>query len=346
MKVHIIRSLREDSNNKTGIGYYADFLEEQTEINGDDVFTTCFEVNFNRGFQNLLIHNIIRPIVEIIRNRKNAEVVHATAEHCSIFLPFCKGKKIVTVHHVIKKKESNKSWTMFWNMSALIFKIYADEFIAISSSTKEDMIKILKIPEEKITVLMHPPNSDMHVKDFIKKDILFFVGVFSDRKNPFDAVLVFKKMLEYPEFEKYRLIMCGTGSKIDAVKDLIFKLELCDSVDFVNNLSVDELRSLYGSSRFLLNTSKFEGLGITTLEAQMCGTPVLYFNNAEIPPEVVVAAIPCHDIDDMAMKALELLRDEDKMKKIIEHGITYSNNFGKNYAESLKEIYRKNNDRA
>lgn len=345
MKVQVIRSLKEDSTNKSGIGYYADFLEEQLKTEGYDVKTVCFDLNLNNGFVNTFINNICRPIISLIRNRRNVDVVHATAEHCAIFLPFSKAKKIVTFHHVMKGSESNTiRWNAMWYMSVLISKIYADEFIAISPLTKEDMINILNIPEKKITVAMHPPKSEMYVENIVKEDLLAFVGSLIDRKNPLAAVMVFKKMLEAPEFKNYRLIICGHGPKLDALKRLVLELDLSNAVDFMSNLSVEELRSFYGRSRFLLNTSGFEGLGITTLEAQMCGTPVLYFKDAEIPHEVMTAAVPCNDVDDMARKALELIRDEDKMKKIIEDGIVYSNNFGKDHAKGLKTIYKRNND--
>lgn len=346
MKVQIIRSLKEDSKNKSGIGYYADFLEEQIKTEGDEITPVCFELNLDNGLLYLLINNIGRSIIDIVRNRKNVDVIHATAEHCALFLPFSKAKKVVTFHHVIKSKEASKSWGAIWRISVFISKIYADEFIAISSLTKKDMVNILNIPEGKITVAMHPPKSEMYLENLEKEDVVSFVGSLTERKNPFTAVMVFKRMLESQEFKNYRLIICGVGPEIDIIKGLVFELGLEDSVDFISNLSVEELRSLYGRCRFLLNTSRFEGLGITTLEAQMCGTPVLYFKDAEIPPEVMVAAVPCHDVDDMAMKALELIRDKDQMKKIIEEGIKHSNNFGKDYVKSLKVIYKRNNDRA
>lgn len=344
MEVQIIRSLKEDSNTKSGIGYYADFLEEQLGTKGNKIDPVCFELNFDHGFKNFLINNIARSIIDIIRGRKNVDVVHATAEHCAIFLPFAKARRIVTFHHVMKNNEADTNWWgIIWRLSVLISKIYANEFIAISPLTKKEMIEVLNIPEEKITVAMHPPNSEMHRGNILKEDIVSFVGSFTDRKNPSAAVRVFKRMQDIPDFKKYELIMCGTGPKIDAIKGLVLELGLKDSVHFINNLSVEELRSLYGRCRFLLNTSTFEGLGITTLESQMCGTPVLYFEDANMPPEVMVAAISCQDVDDMAIKALELIKDEERMKRTIEEGIAYANNFGKDYVEKLEVIYKKNN---
>ncbi|MDN5358022.1 MAG: hypothetical protein PWR17_1191 [Candidatus Methanomethylophilaceae archaeon] len=341
MKVQVIRSLKEDTKNKSGIGYYADFLEVQLIEMGFEVESIDFELNLNHGLRHMLIDNILLPIVQVVRGRKDTDIVHATAEHCAIFLPFTRARRIVTFHHVMKKNETGRSWEFIWRMSVIISKIFADEFIAISPLTKEDMIKSLNIPEEKITVAMYPPKSEMFREDIPKEDIVTFVGTLVERKNPKAALSVIKEMLERPEFSGFRLIICGTGPCRNQIDDWVSKMNLSGSVEIIKNLSVEELRSLYSRSRFLLNTSSFEGLGLTTLEAQMCGTPVLYFENAEMPPEVMVAAIPCHDVIDMVDKASELLVDKERMAETIEFGIKYSTGFGKDYGEKLKEIYKK-----
>lgn len=344
MKVQIIRSLKEDSKNKSGIGYYADFIEEQMESKDYDVSSICFDFGPGYTLKQIIIDNLVRPIIEIIRGRKDTDVVHAATEHCAFFLPFSKARKIVTFHHVMKRSESNtRLWNAMWRISVLISKIYADEFIAISSLTKEEMMKAFKIPDEKITVAMYPPKFEMCLKNTTKIDAVTFVGSFAGRKNPSKAVRVFKRMLDIPEFEGYRLIMCGIGPELKTIKNLVMELGLGDSVDFINNLSVEELRSHYGRCRFLLNTSSLEGLGLTTLEAQICGTPVLYLEDAKIPPEVMVAAISCYDVDDMVMKALQLIKDEELMGRTIEEGMTYASNFGNGCAEILETIYKRNN---
>lgn len=189
MKVQVIRPLREDTNNKSGIGYYADFLETQLTENGCKVEPIDFELNTDHGFKNLLVNNILSPIAQAIRGRKDTDVAHAAAEHCAIFLPFTKARRIVTFHHVVKKNESNtRSWGFIWQTSVMISKIFADEFIAISPLTKEDMIKTLNIPAEKITVAMYPPKSEMFREDVPKEDIVSFVGSFIERKNPCAAL--------------------------------------------------------------------------------------------------------------------------------------------------------------
>ena len=339
MNIQIIRSVREDKNNKSGIGYYADFLEERLTQAGYRTEIVSFELNLDNGVMNLL-RNIVSPGINIIKHRKSTDVTHATAEHCSLFLPLSGGKRIVTFHHVVKKDEiTTKSWKIIWSLSALVSKIFADEFIAISPQTKRDMIDLLGIEENRISIAMHPPKSDMHPTNAPRENIFLFIGVLANRKNPLAAISVFENIVGIPKYSGFKLIMCGDGPLKKDIENIIAEKNLGKSIELISSISVDELRDLYNKSKILFNTSKFEGLGITTLEAQLCGTPTLYFKDAEIPPEVMVAAIPCDDADDMAKKAITLLEDENLAKTKKKKGISFAKEFGKDYETKLKEVY-------
>jgi len=342
MKVQLIRSVKEDTTEKTGIGYYADYLEDLLEDMGSEVETIPIDLGFKSGIGKAL-YEMIAQIVKMMKGRKDTQIVHVTADQWSLFLPFANGKRIVTFHHVVKRSEIN---TIFWGsvcrLSVMIARLFADEFIAISPLTKKEMVEYFNIPAEKITVAIHPPKSEMYRENVSKEKVVAFVGSLINRKNPDVAVKVFGEMLKKPEFLGYKLIMCGSGHCKEKIDDLISEMGLAGSVEIINNLSVEEIRMLYSKSRFLLNTSSFEGLGITTLEAQMCGTPVLYFEDAEMPPEVMVAAIPCRDVTDMVDKAAELIADSARMTEVIDFGMKYSTEFGKDYKEKLKYVYNKN----
>lgn len=95
-------------------------------------------------------------------------------------------------------------------------------------------------------------------------------------------MIVFKRMLKIPEFKEYILIICRIGPELETIKSLVLELGLVYSVNFIDNFSAVKLRSRYGCCRFLLITSSLEGLVLTTLEAQMCVTPTLYFEDAKI----------------------------------------------------------------
>lgn len=340
LRIQLIRSAREDSNNKSGIGYYADYVESELTKLNHDVDTVILDPDLRHGFRN--IPNMMNSVMQVIRRRGKYDAVHACAEHCALLLPFAKSKKIVTFHHVMRNGEADTGiWYLFWRLSIFISKIFTDEYIAISPQTKNDMIVKLKIPAEKITVAMHPPKSEMYREPAFKENLILYVGMLMERKNSKGSVSVFKKIIERPEFKEYKLVICGDGPQKEELSKLISDMNLEGNVELISNISVDELRGYYNRAKLFLNTSNYEGLGITTLEAQLCGTPVLYFEDADIPPEVMVAAVPCKNETDMADNAFRLLIDEYYRNKVIENGIKHSTEFGKNYVEKLLEVYGK-----
>ncbi|MPN48583.1 D-inositol 3-phosphate glycosyltransferase [bioreactor metagenome] len=174
-----------------------------------------------------------------------------------------------------------------------------------------------------------------------KEDLVLFVGSIYKRKRPVLAVDAFNHMLEHDDLAGYRMILCGKGSAMPDVKKRIRECGLDESIDIINNISEDELRDLYNRSKILLNTSSLEGLGITTLESQRCGTPVLYLGDADIPAEVVAAAVPCENVEDMARQALRILTDEMEMERLARSGIEHANNFGKDCPEKMEKVYGK-----
>ena len=339
-KIQIIRSVKEDSNNKSGIGYYADLVESELIKSGHEVYPIPLVMDSRYGIDNII--GLVKSALKVIRGRGKMDIVHVSAEHCAFLLPFAKSKKIVTFHHVVKNGETDTGlWYILWRISASISKIFTDEYIAISERTKKSMIENLKIPAEKITVAMHPPKSEMYKESVTKENLILFIGMLMERKNPKGAVSVFKSILDKSGISGYKLIMCGDGILKEELLRMISEMDLEESVEIVNNISVDELRRYYNRAKILLNTSNYEGLGITTLEAQLCGTPVLYFEDADIPPEVMEAAVSCKDISDMADKAIRLLEDEPYKSEVIKNGITHSTEFGKNYIDQLSEVYNK-----
>lgn len=341
MKVQLLRTSKAMVSRNTGIGHYSDFVEAELCKMGVNVQSMDIELSRRYGTKKLLIDGVLFPIARLIKGRKDVDVVHATAEQYALYLPFAKGKRVLSLHHVWDNnlRVDSTTWKLIWKLSVLVSKIFVDEYIAVSALTKKDMVKKLRISPEKIKVATHPPKTEIFYEDIPKENIVLFVGGFIDRKNPIAALQVFEHIFNMSEFKNFKLVMCGAGTLLEDIERTITMMGINDSVELLKNLSVEDLRILYGKSMVLLNTSHFEGLGLVTLEAQRCGTPVLYFKNARMPPEIMEAAIPCTDIIDMANKASELLRNTKKMKEVISSGIKFSEEFGKNYGEELMQIY-------
>jgi len=101
-------------------------------------------------------------------------------------------------------------------------------------------------------------------------------------------------------------ILVGGVASLPALRSQLEKLkEKYPHISFVSSLSDEDLRELYSKSHLFLFPSRYEGFGNVVLEAQSCGLPVLAFNIAGAPRDVIVdgitgSLVAPYDLDAMA----------------------------------------------
>jgi glycosyltransferase involved in cell wall biosynthesis len=86
----------------------------------------------------------------------------------------------------------------------------------------------------------------------------------------------FRKVVErVPNAE---LVIAGTGEEEKRLKQLAWNLHIADRVRFAGKVSEEEKIELFRRAWVFANPSLMEGWGITTIEANACGTPVVAAN--------------------------------------------------------------------
>ena len=341
MKIQILRYILEDERSRSGIGFYSDMIEELVRLEGMEVEVVPFDLTIRDGIRTLLRSYIVAPLREIIRGRDSVDIVHVTFEYCSFYLPFVKARKVVTFHHVVDKREDvSIKWFLTWKVAAWMTIRMADRIIAVSPQTRDEILKRYKVDPDKVEVVMHLPSSQFRVMGDVQKErVVGCVGSLNIRKNIEATVRVFNDLIHDPLLADYRLLICGKGPKKDDLISQIRSLGIEDRVEFVQDMTENELVRFYNRCSLIINTSLHEGLGLVPIEAQMCGTPVLYLEYAKIPQEFTKAAVPCKDEVDMARIACEILNDKDRMDGIITNGMEFTSKLGRGFKERMIEIY-------
>ncbi|HEY8259120.1 MAG TPA: glycosyltransferase family 1 protein [Gemmatimonadales bacterium] len=194
----------------------------------------------------------------------------------------------------------------------------ADRLIAISESTREDLVRMWGVDRRRVTAIPLAADSDYHPlppKEIAETCTTFglrpggyilYVGMLEPRKNVDRLVEAFGRVAgDMPDLE---LVIGGRrGWMYDQIFAQVEALGLHDRVRFTGFVPQEALPALYGGARFFVYPSKYEGFGIPVLEAMSCGTPVITTNVSSMPEVAGDAAILVAP-DDVAGLASALVR--------------------------------------
>lgn len=165
-------------------------------------------------------------------------------------------------------------------LEAMIPCVYSkSNFVAISNSTKHDLVR-RSIPAEQISVIPCGIDTDFYRYDpDIKPEIgrLLFVGRLKKYKGV-QHLLKAMKILQTRNIPT-NLTVIGEGDYSHALKLLVGKLNLQKSVTFEGFIpQEDKLHWLQKACVAVFPSAK-EGWGLTVIEANCCGTPVVASNS-------------------------------------------------------------------
>lgn len=222
---------------------------------------------------------------------------------------------LITVHDIYRLKtrktikDSLISWLSCRNLSK------AERLIVPSISTKKDLIKDLKIKEEKIEVVPMGIDPQKFSKTESEKldlpdNFLLYLGGSIERKNTEFLIDIFK---ELQDLNNLHLVIGGSmddKSKSKIMKKSI-KHDLRERVHFKGWIKDKNLPELYSRAKLYIHPSKYEGFGLTPLEAMACETPVVVSDRGSLP-EVVPYEEMVSELEAavFASKIRKLLKDE------------------------------------
>ena len=201
------------------------------------------------------------------------------------FLPYLNGKPFVlTIHDMIPElypqyfARDDFQIVMRKKLAPL-----ASAIVAVSENTKQDVIRILGIPEEKIHVVYHgcsfPTTGTEPIYSF---PYILFVGERGLYKN----FVQFVRSME-PMMKKYKdLYVVCTGRPFNQ-EEIAFLQENGVEDRFLHCMvkTDEELYSLYHHALGFVYPSEYEGFGIPILEAYQADCPVI-LNRASCFPEI------------------------------------------------------------
>lgn len=280
------------------------------------------------------------------------ELVHYTNFNSPVL--YTGTKSIVTIHDLTLwffPGRMQRSWLKRMGYRYVIRKACqnATKVIAVSEATKQDIVKYLGIPEEKVVVIYEgSPNRIAPVTDpkkieaikarhDITRPFFMYVGQWRSHKNVVRLIRAFGLMRHRYGLD-YQLVLVG---KVDPlapeVQTTINQLGLQKHVVLTGYIPDNELGAFYSAADAMVYATLYEGFGIPPLEAMSAGTPVIASNLSCLPEVLGNAALYCdpYSIEDMADKMQELAKSYHLKKTLRDAGFKQVKKYS--FAKMAKE---------
>ena len=241
-----------------------------------------------------------------------AKDVRAHIAHIPHFAPAYRHfgiPQVVTIHDVImlalpeyRAKASAMVYTQLVSQAAR----RAEAIITVSEWSKHDIIEHLRIPPERIQVIREAPAPDfrretnqerlraVRVKYGLNERFVLNVGGMDARKNLEKLVGAFAAAYHELREPDLQLFIAGDHHRLGSSPAYPDWRPLAAAFGVERQIvcapvAEQDLAALYSASSCFAFTSRYEGFGLTPLEAMACGAPVVC-SNATSLPEVVGSA--------------------------------------------------------
>jgi glycosyltransferase involved in cell wall biosynthesis len=162
----------------------------------------------------------------------------------------------------------------------------ADAIITVSNSARQDILRYLKVPREKVSVIMGAAApcfsrvtdkeqlEDVRRRYGLDTPFILYVGTIEPRKNLVRLIQAFARLKRWGL--PHKLVIVGqTGWHVGPIHSEVERLGLEKEVIFTGYVPFEDLPSLYSLAESMAFPSLYEGFGLPVLEAMACGAPVV-----------------------------------------------------------------------
>ncbi len=237
-------------------------------------------INVHRRGGRNLFNFYVRGMYRWLRASKEFDVVVDDINKIPFFTPsFVKEPLAAIVHHFFGGtifKETNPLFAGYVYLTeSMVPSMYSRiPFVAVSESTRKELLR-KGIKGSMIEVVSNAVDSSLYRLSPVPPDkqTIGYLGRIKKYKSVDHLIKAFAMVAG--KFPGAELLIVGDGDNIDGLKELARKLRVESRVKFTGKVSDEEKVRLLQRMTFLVNPSAKEGWGLTVIEANACGRPVI-----------------------------------------------------------------------
>jgi glycosyltransferase involved in cell wall biosynthesis len=269
---------------------------------------------------------------------------------------FCPVPTVVTFHDMTyfiypEKHTLAKRYFFPWMMRRSSRR--ADKIIADSESTRQDAIRFVKVPPDKITTVHLGYNeifrqiTDQEMLQEIEQQyhlpdrFVFYAGAFEPRKNVPLLLNAFEQIAS-KHADLHLVVTGGTGWNNQETLAQIDRMQSKDRIIRLGHIPHADLPAIFNLAEVFVYPSLYEGFGLPPLEGLACGTPVITTNISSMPEVVGNAGIlvPPDEEAALVQAMTDVLTDDDLRQRLSAAGPVRAANFTwRHTAEKTLKIY-------
>ncbi|MCX6811869.1 MAG: glycosyltransferase family 1 protein [Candidatus Berkelbacteria bacterium] len=292
-------------------------------------------------------------------NSYHLDLVHFTNFNHPIFY---RGKFVVTIHDMTMTifpapgKQTEALSRFFYHLVLKRGLRRAKKIIAVSQNTKNDLINIIEVLKQKISVIYHGVDENykpdhnqekiikLKTKYKISEPYILFVSQWRPHKGINNLVKAFEILDRRFRIKDLKLVITGKPNpRFPEIEKEINTSPLRDRIITPGFIDENDMVPLYSNASAFVFPSIYEGFGLNPLEAMACGTAVATSDISSIPEVCGKGALyfDPNDPEDIALKTHTLLTNNVLRQKLIERGFENVKRFSwKKMAKETLFIYK------
>jgi glycosyltransferase involved in cell wall biosynthesis len=265
--------------------------------------------------------------------------------HSPDFIPPLRGAKrhIITVHDLTflhYPQYLTADSRRYYNDQIEAATRLADHILADSEATKRDLVEMLDVSAEKITVHMlgvderfrpvtKEERAQYQTQLSLPNDYILFVGTLEPRKNIAGLLHAYQLLVEKMPDAPALVLVGRRGWMFDETMQQISFMKLGTRVIWREDINDEMLPAVYNLASILVTPSFYEGFGFPALEAMACGTVPIVSNRSSLPEVVGDVGLLVEPEDHTALAAAmeRALTDSGWRKTMRQAGIVRAKTF-------------------
>jgi glycosyltransferase involved in cell wall biosynthesis len=311
-------------------------FEREFSFQSDNVTVVRCRLLFNNKLFRIAWEQMVFPF---LLKRYKIDLVHSFS-HTGLIFPPCRALMVIyDMQHYRYPKNFSLPLRLYLKLMMQITASQSDRIMTISDHSRNDIVKFLGLPAEKIDVVygssrfsdktatIAPAGDNESEKSRVRMkyslDGRYILSVASTlpHKNLDGLIRAYALMAENTTGH---LVLVGLHLKsLNAIRKTIKAVGLSEQkIKLLGYVPDEDLPTLYAMADFFVFPSFFEGFGLPLLEAMALGCPLIASMSGSIPEVAGDAAlyIDPYNIQDIADKMTGLIHNENLRKLLIQKG--------------------------